>query len=235
MSKKLIIVEGVMDRAVFETLLVKTGRATQEGRKARPWDPMKMKEFQIIVGKNKSGAIAQANISSAGEFKRVFLAVDLNSDSEKELIDYVIKEAPNLGEPDENGHFSNGNTRTTIIPLGLQDLKNDWEIEKFAIDDYLMKLILEKQVFDGLKAQAERHGPKINIDHDKAVHKLNEIKALMANQGFPVKLSEAYLEFFKGITGYVVTPATFAERIINNCPDMDILEKTFQDILHPLD
>lgn len=232
MSKTLLIVEGAMDRAAFEALLVKVGLATKTREKKNQWDPLPLNEFNILPGKNKESAIDLFNNAITNrQAARIFLAVDLDEMNRKQLFEHVEEKVPILSGNGENGSYIVRDIAACIIALGMPSLKDEWGLEKYALDDYLLYLMLEEEVFDGLKSQARNHGLTIKISHDKAIRKIKEIKELMDNQGFPVKLSEAYLEFFRAITGYIVSTATFSERLINNCPNVDLLKNTFQDVL----
>jgi hypothetical protein len=234
MSKKSsIVVEGVTDRAIFESLLRKLNLATVVRPKKLPCDRIEFAEFEINEGSSKDGAIElfQTRMKDALARPMLFLAVDLDFMKREEPFKQIDAVLEHEGV---EGKYDIGESRGTVIPLGLEAIRKEWELDKLAIDDYILSLATDEAVFEGLRRQAERHGPKINLTHEKAMHKMREVMSLMKGQGLPLAQSKAHLEILRGVTGYVVSPAVFAERVIANCPDENLLRSTFKNVLGAL-
>ena len=54
---------------------------------------------------------------------------------------------------------------------------------------------------------------------------------VVEDKGFKIDQSKSYLEIFRAVTGCIVSPASFAEIVINCCPDSKLLEETFNDVM----
>lgn len=232
MSKRIIIVEGRTDRVALETLLVRVGLAAKEEKQGgRPWEPDALKEFDLQEGGNKDEAIrCFFNTLEHVRPRTIFLCVDLDDQPRETLFSQVEKDSNGILHNGVNGRYVVGKTVATIVPMGLPGLQAEWGITKFTIEDHIFKLILRKDAFDALKDQVRGHGLKIGAEHEKVIEKLKEVRRLLLSQNFEIMTSKAYLELFRGITSYIVSPATFVERVIENCP-LPTLQETYKEAL----
>jgi glutathione peroxidase-family protein len=221
MSKPLVtvIVEGPTDFQTFSKLLQKfkiEGYHVLEHKREQAWgESAALKIFREQV----------AQIKPYG----VFLALDLDDRNEATLYKHVEEKSEGMLVNGVHGKYVCDQTQATIIPVGLpedNELK-EWGIEKFAIDDYLFKLVLEQDVFVELTK-----GKRVKVDYQKMVDKLREIRQLMVQNGLPLKTSKSYLLFFIGIINgdLQVSLPTLAERLIDKASCV-CLEKIFANIL----
>lgn len=170
-SKRSIIVEGITDRAIFESLLCRLGLASVARPKRCPQDKIELSEFDIDEGKNKDKAIEifKTKMKMALASPMLFLAVDLDSMEREDLYKQVGDALEHEGV---DGEYTIGDSRGMVIPLGLEAVRDEWELDRVAIDDYILSLATNEVVFEGLRDQARRHGPKIKLTHEKAMHKM---------------------------------------------------------------
>ncbi len=101
----------------------------------------------------------------------------------------------------------NGVARLVLVGVGLHEddsLSGHYPIERFTMDDYLLRLVADSEVYDAL-TEIRREVP-----YEKAVSKLDEIGKLMDSNGLPIRLSKRYLQFLRAIAGFRASPAEFA-------------------------
>jgi hypothetical protein len=101
-----------------------------------------------------------------------------------------------------------------IVPVGRPralDLRATYGVETFAVDDYLLVLAREVDVYDAL-VKGEKD---VEVGHALAHRKLGEVLDLMKANGIPATKSKRLMHLFRAITGFRASPATFAERVVS--------------------
>ena len=118
-----------------------------------------------------------------------------------------------------------GDCRIALLPQGLPDapLLNRHSVGKHAIDDYLLAL-LEQSV-------GERPALfKNEDDRDRAFGKMDEVRRLMASQGFTVNTSKRLVFLLKAIVNYGVSDGTLARQRIEAAP-AETVRQVFQPLI----
>ncbi|OGF65707.1 MAG: hypothetical protein A2Y62_10365 [Candidatus Fischerbacteria bacterium RBG_13_37_8] len=228
MHKLIIIVEGDVDKVIFAELL----------------KILKYNQYQILIGsegvEDPSAKGRDAVINSLKDhinnkiFRDIYLALDLDNKSEKQLFTYVEKRCSGIMHPVAAGSYQAGETRIRIIPIGLRNDKTlkKWSISKNQAEDYLFKLILEKDIFNHLHKKFPACIKK-NLNYEKALYKMKEMQNLLSKQNLIADNSKIYLEFFAAISAWIVSPATLTKKIFAHCSD-ELIRTTFQNILSRL-
>jgi hypothetical protein len=100
--------------------------------------------------------------------------------------------------------------RAVVVSAGLPGgvAATHYKIIQFAIDDYVLLLAREQQVYD---AVSEFKG----VSYQLAFKKLAEIANLMSQNGIPIRHTKRLMHLLRAITGFRAAPATFAERLIS--------------------
>ena len=86
-------------------------------------------------------------------------------------------------------------------------MANDYRISQFAIDDFILLLAYDKQLYDSVSEFSE-------VPHSLALKKLREITELMRENGVPIRHTKRLMHVFRAVTGFRAAPATFAERLV---------------------
>lgn len=242
MNNSAIIVEGITDRAIFFSLLLKVGLAHKVEKPSRTYyEPPELDSFKILVAPEEVVSPGDAKTNAIDLFvdvikktekqtwRKVFLAIDMNGDTKEEIFLRVRSKSRDEIVLNEEGTFSKSEMFACVIPLGLPDresLVKDWKLQRFSNDDYIFGLILREEVF----AELKRREHKIKQDYDKIISKLREILELLENQEMPLHDSKAILQLFRGVAGFVLSPAAFAQRVIE-CSNAADIEDFFGSVL----
>jgi hypothetical protein len=101
----------------------------------------------------------------------------------------------------------------SIVPVGQPralDLRAEYGVATFAVDDYLLVLAREIDVYDALfKGEKD-----VEVEHALAHRKLGEVLDLMKANGIPATKSKRLMHLFRAIIGFRASPAVFAERVV---------------------
>ena len=114
--------------------------------------------------------------------------------------------------------------RIALVPQGLPGtpLLNKHSVDRYAIDDYLL-VLLEHSIGER-PALFKNEG-----DRDRAFGKMDEVRRLMASQGFMVNTTKRLVFLLKAIANYGVSDGTLARQRIEAAP-----AEAVQQVFRPL-
>ncbi len=115
--------------------------------------------------------------------------------------------------------------RIALVPQGLPGtpLLSKHSVSRYSIDDYLL-VLLEQSL-------GERPALFKNVSaRDRAFHKMDEVRQLMAGQGYTVSSSKRLVFLLKAIVDIGVAPATLAEQAIEAAP-AEVVQRVFQPLI----
>ncbi len=93
--------------------------------------------------------------------------------------------------------------------------KHAFPLKKAMIEDCLLRLLLQREVFEALK---KRHYSTIH-PYARIRQKFAEILILLQQQGMGITSSKQALDIWKALVGFRVSPATVAEHVLNKAPE----------------
>ena len=100
--------------------------------------------------------------------------------------------------------------RVALVAVGLADDKGlctEYGIEELAMDDYILRLPLDADVYASVPDFDE-------VAYGTAKSKLSEMSALLRSNGLPIRRSKRYLHLLRAVVGFPASSATFVQRII---------------------
>lgn len=101
-----------------------------------------------------------------------------------------------------------------MIAVGLpedEEIKS-WQIDRFAIDDYLLRFARDPQIYDANRDLRP-------VPYNKSMNKLVERVQLLRQNDIPVRNSKRYLHFLRAITNFRPSSAEFAGRLVGKAID----------------
>lgn len=100
--------------------------------------------------------------------------------------------------------------RVVVVSAGLPGgaAATEYGITQFAIDDYVLLLARDRAVYNSVSELKE-------VSYDLAMKKLSEIIDLMKANQIPIKHTKRLMHLLRAVTGFRASPATFAERLVN--------------------
>ena len=186
-------------------------------RRANPGKDGMIKDVAALVnpmgGAGRSAvAVRDADDLSADQIRDWFIA---RMNAELPRIVPPIQVLPQVGavrvlhfrvEASGAGHAG----RAVIVSVGLPGgaAASDYGVAQFAIDDYVLLLARERSVYDSVSEFKD-------VAYDMALKKLSEVAVLMRANGIPIKHTKRLMHLFRAVTGFRASPATFAERLVN--------------------
>lgn len=106
--------------------------------------------------------------------------------------------------------FEGRRASVVVIPVGLDETDHVMkanEISLFAIDDYLLRLILDQQVYEAIRELKE-------VPYSKTRTKLDEVRRLFVTNGLPIRRSKRLIHIIRAIIGFPASSATFIEQLL---------------------
>jgi hypothetical protein len=119
--------------------------------------------------------------------------------------------------------------RVALIPVGLPgdpDLVQIYKIDRFAIDDWVLRLILHERVFAAVSDL--RYVP-----HHIARAKFIEVADLFRKNGLEARKSKTYVQILRALAAIAPSTATIVGRLVQNGVDA-LQADEFRGVLHPL-
>lgn len=173
---------------------------------------------------------------------RAIVLVDLDDHNIDQLTDWFRKQLEDkYGQPVQP--VANGHTRlrhftlaegtrsghAVLCPVGLPNdtaLTATYKLERFAIDEYLLRLVLNDKVYAAVSEF--KHLP-----HATAVAKLTEVRNLFHENGIDVSRSKTYMQIARAAAQIRPATATIAKRLV--CKGAGALPvDEFRVIMNPL-
>ena len=93
--------------------------------------------------------------------------------------------------------------------------KHAFPLKKAMIEDCLLRLLLQKEMFEALKKRYY----STTHPYARIRQKFAEILILLQQQGMGVTSSKQALDIWKALVGFRVSPATVAEHVLNKAPE----------------
>lgn len=173
---------------------------------------------------------------------RAIVLVDLDDLNVDQLTGWLAKQLENkLGQPlatpaathTRLRHFTLADGtkagHVVLCPVGLPDdatLKTAYKLERFAIDEYLLRLVLNDKVYAAVSDFKQ-------LPHATALAKLTEVRDVFHNNGIDVTRSKTYLQIIRAAAQIRPATATIAKRLVSKgagtLPDAE-----FRTIMNPL-
>lgn len=120
-----------------------------------------------------------------------------------------------------------------LIAVGLpedEEIKS-WQIDRFAIDDYLLRLARDSQIYNA--------NPDLcPVPYNKSMNKLVEMVQLLRQNDIPVRNSKRYLHFLRAITNFPPSSAEFAKSLVGKAiasTDKGRLRELFSPLVEDLE
>lgn len=209
-----VLVEGDLDGVLFEDLFRRTA----------------LQQYQVKKTGGKDNIDLLLDVVERGE-PEVFVCWDLDGNSEEGLLDDLVSKLRSQAKSrnlaltactiDRLKAEVNG-CSVRLVPVGLP---RDSELRKLGVisfggDDYVLRLLLEKSVFD---AFVSGEGLK-TLPHEKAIakHKATADRLseqLKQNGLVPLESGKRHLELLKAVIGFRASPATLACRVLSSTPE----------------
>jgi len=101
-----------------------------------------------------------------------------------------------------------------LIAVGLpedEEIKSS-QIDRFAIDDYLLRLARDPQIY-------ESNPDLCSVPYAGCMKKLMEMVQLLRQNDIPIRNSKRYLHFLRAITNFRPSSAEFAGRLVGKAID----------------
>lgn len=107
-----------------------------------------------------------------------------------------------------------------IVPVGLprpiHRLLADWQLANATMDDYLVRLCAEIEVYSAL----ETSEVKGMVPHGPAWDVLASVRDQLASHEYPVTHSKRLAHLVRGVSNFYASPAHFAERLLEKCVEV---------------
>ncbi len=119
--------------------------------------------------------------------------------------------------------------RVVLIAVGIPDdatLRGEFGIERFAVDDYVLRLVLNERVFAAVSEFKE-------VAHTVAMKKMREVAALLRENGLPVSHAKRYLQILRAIAAFRPSSAVLIDRMMTKAGET-ISPDEIRAAFHPL-
>lgn len=213
-----IVCEGDTDRSVYETLarrgLLPTLTAYPKKGESRGGLGPQANRIAALVNFGRTRLMVARDLDDAADGSALLrnLVRDLGAGATT-----VSEQAPFL--------LQMRDCRIALVPQGLPGtpLLSKHSVSRYSIDDYLL-VLLEQSL-------GERPALFKNVSaRDRAFHKMDEVRQLMAGQGYTVSSSKRLVFLLKAIVDIGVAPATLAEQAIEAAP-AEVVQRVFQPLI----
>lgn len=117
------------------------------------------------------------------------------------------------------------------IPVGRRhddDFRKRYEVARHAVDDYLLDLMLEKRFYTYQMTRLNA------VPHATAIEKMKEVPQLLRKNGLAVDQSKRLTMLFRGITGYMASPATFIDDLFGAISKTSLSQDDLRPYFEPL-
>jgi len=119
--------------------------------------------------------------------------------------------------------------RVVLVPVGLPndvELQKTYKINQFAIDDWLLRLILDKNVYSAVSEFK-------TVPHEVACRKLLEVAELFRKNGLEVNKGKTYIRILRALAAIAPSTATIVERLVKKAAET-LGAPAFRQALQPL-
>jgi hypothetical protein len=100
--------------------------------------------------------------------------------------------------------------RVVLVAVGLADdeeLRKDYGIDKFAIDDHILRLVRDQRVYTAV-SELE------SVPHDLAMRKMIEVGDLLRKNGILIRQTKRFLHILRAVAAVRPSSAVFIERLM---------------------
>lgn len=233
-----VFCEGDTDRVVIDAILAGAGL----NRVAECVDPRK----QGATGRDALIEVVASHLSVNPPLRAPVVIRDLDGDSPEKVAAWVVHEVGrHLGrgratpavQPTESEQVKKivlNNDRTImLVAVGLPEdpLLKAREISRFAMDDYLLVLAHDKDVYCRLSEFR-------SVSHEATFRKVDEMVALLRGNKIAVASSKRVLDLVRAITGCRASQARLAEMLLRAILDRggtDALTRRLQPLTGDLE
>lgn len=124
-----------------------------------------------------------------------------------------------------------------VVPVGHPDdmeLNEKYQIDRFAIDDWVFRLALNQRVFESISDLS-------GIKYDIAVKKYGEVATVFRDNGLEVRKAKTYVQILRALAAIGPSTATIVGRLVKKGfealgkEDFTVLTKLFLDDLAAAD
>ncbi len=209
------IVEGKLDKVVLEILIRRLNILPIETR------------IQSVAGQSNLGNRFRSLYKSLPKTKKhiIFIVRDLDDREPGTLKNTVQSWINEIGET--------SNIIVKAIELGLRDHKilKQLGVNKFAIDDYLLCILLESGFWKSLSERNPELKDIVILD------KLFELRSILVGNGIEPDCSKQYMNFAQAVLNKKMSDEKFAEAILLNEKNTseDVLKKIFNPIIDEIE
>lgn len=210
MSDRFLFTEGDTDRVVFEYAARGTAwRVHPQKPKPCTQSPQRAGDYEALA--------AAAGLVTQG-VPMVAVALDLDSTSPADVFaraERCLRDR-GLNLTGGNGSYTFGGTRFTVIPVGLPDdpRLRELGVTSFALDDHLLKCLLETDVYGALVGREHLQAPA----HSAAIQTMRDTATTLGTHGVTVSTSKQLIDLMRAILGFRASLATLAQRVLEVGP-----------------
>jgi hypothetical protein len=143
----------------------------------------------------------------------------------------VIEDGPKLNERVRLLHLvaEDKRSRVALIPAGLpgdSQLTQTFKIDRFAIDDWILRLIQNERVFSAVSDLK-------SVPHATAMAKFIEVADLFRKNGLEARKSKTFVQILRALAAIAPSTATIVGRLVQKGAET-LSKEEFRAALHPL-
>jgi hypothetical protein len=119
--------------------------------------------------------------------------------------------------------------RLALVPVGLPGhelLMTTYKVDRFAIDDWLLQLVLHEKVYSAVTDFRA-------VPFGTARAKLIEVAELFRKNGLEVRKSKTYVQILRALAGIAPSTATMVGRLVKKGAET-LTPQEFRALVHPL-
>ncbi len=119
--------------------------------------------------------------------------------------------------------------RVALVPVGLandSELRTTFGIEKFAVDDHILRLVREQRIFAAVSEMEA-------ISHEVAMRKMGEVANLLRANGIAIQHSKRLLHILRAVAAVRPSSATVIGRLMEQA-QKSLSTSELRTIFHPL-
>jgi len=119
--------------------------------------------------------------------------------------------------------------RVVLVPVGLADdpdLRTTHGIEKFAVDDHILRLVREERVYITV-SELEA------VPYELAMRKMAEVVDLLRRNGLPIRQTKRFLHVLRAVAEVRPSSAVFIERLMKKAREA-LTTAELRALFHPL-
>lgn len=119
--------------------------------------------------------------------------------------------------------------RAVLVPVGIPGEENAAArvlgLDRFALDDYLYRLLQQEQIYAGIDEFR-------SVPHAKAMKKIAETTDLFRANGIEVRHTKRLFQIFRAVAAFRPSTATLIDRLLRHAASLP--KEILEPLLHPL-